>query len=660
MVVEKRGLSLTCSTGETTFSKAGFTNWKKALEKFDKHQSTSSHRESVELLVTIPSNTKDVGEMLSKAHAEQKAENRRMLKMILSSIRYLGRQGLALRGHYKIDESGRRGEFDSNLIQLLRTRAEDEPTFLNWLEKSQDKFTSPDIQNEILLIMAMHILRQIASELSGKWYTVMVDETTDLSNTEQMVLCLRHVDDNLEVHEELIGLYSLDATTADVLVATIQDVLLRMNLSINNCRGQCYDGCSSMSGSRSGVATRLSALEPRALYTHCYGHALNLAIQDVIKGVKIMGDTLDTVYEITKLIKKSPKRDTIFQKIKNEVGSGSPGVRILCPTRWTVRAEALASISENYQALQLTWDTAKEAARDTETRARIGGVAAQMEKFDFFFGIELGRKVLNMADNLSRSLQAATLSACGGQQLVKTTLATFQAIRTDECFSLFWEYLEVRRSSGDISPPTLPRARKVPRRYEVGVSTPVHPNTTQDHYKAIYFQVIDLAMAAITDRFNQRGFQMLQTLETLLTAEQPQRADLIKEVASFYVADLSNPDRLQVQLNALHTQTAGSDLDTIVAYLTSLGGIEKEYYSEVFKLVKLILVMPATNAVSERSFSALRRVKTWLRTTSQQVRLNWCMILHVHKDRTDALPLCTLANEFIDRNESRLRIFGHF
>ena len=65
------------------------------------------------------------------------------------------------------------------------------------MEKSQDKFTSPEIQNEILSIMALHILREIASELSGKWYTVMVDETTDLSNTEQMVLCLRYVDDNL-------------------------------------------------------------------------------------------------------------------------------------------------------------------------------------------------------------------------------------------------------------------------------------------------------------------------------------------------------------------------------------------------------------------------------------------------------------------------------
>lgn len=245
-------------------------------------------------------------------HKRQKTE-KCLYKIILSTIRYLGRQGLALRGHYKaVDESRKRSEFDSNFIQLLRTQAEDNPQLLKWMEKSQDKFTSPEIQNEILSIMALHILREIASELSGKWYTIMVDETTDLSNTEQMVLCLRYVDNNLEVHEELIGLYSLESTSADVVVTAIKDILLRMNLTINNCRGQCYDGGSNMSGARSGVATRLTDLESRALYTHCYGHALNLAIQDVVKGVKVMEDTLDTVYEITKLIRKSPKREVIF------------------------------------------------------------------------------------------------------------------------------------------------------------------------------------------------------------------------------------------------------------------------------------------------------------------------------------------------------------
>jgi hypothetical protein len=110
-------------------------------------------------------------------------------------------------------------------------------------------------------------------------------------------------------------------------------------------------------------------------YTHCYGHALNLAVQDAIKGLKIMDDTIDTVFEITKLIKKSPKRDVLFNKLKNEITTESPGIRVLCPTRWTVRAQALSSISE---VLEVTWENAVDETRDTEMRAQLRGAAAQM------------------------------------------------------------------------------------------------------------------------------------------------------------------------------------------------------------------------------------------------------------------------------------------
>ena len=196
-------------------------------------------------------------------------------------------------------------------------------------------------------------------------------------------------------------MYSLESTSAESVIFTIKDVLLHMNLRIENCRGQCYDGASSMSGQKSGVAKMMMDLQHRTLYTHCYGHALNLAAQDSIKHIKIMEDTLDTTYEITKLIKKSPKHEVTFKKFADDIKTGSPGIRTLCPTRWTVRAEALTSISENYQALQSTWEAAKQATKDTEMRAWIIGVASQMEKFDFFFGVELGRKCLSMVDNLS-------------------------------------------------------------------------------------------------------------------------------------------------------------------------------------------------------------------------------------------------------------------
>ena len=109
------------------------------------------------------------------------------------------------------------------------------------------------------------------------------------------------------------NLYSLDSTTAQAITYTIQDILLRLSLQLEKCRGQCYDGASAMAGCKTGVATKLLQKEPHALYTHCYGHAVNLAVQDAVKTNSVLRDTLDTVEEMRKLIKKSPKLSYISQ-----------------------------------------------------------------------------------------------------------------------------------------------------------------------------------------------------------------------------------------------------------------------------------------------------------------------------------------------------------
>lgn len=76
--------------------------------------------------------------------------------------------------------------------------------------------------------------------------------------------------------------------------------------------------------------------------------------------------------------------------------------------------------------------------------------------------------------------------------------------------------------------------------------------------------------------------------------------------------------------------------------------------------MQLILVLPATNATSERSFSAMRRVKYYLRSTMGQERLNHLMVLHVHKSETDSLDLIQIANTFVSRNDHREQVFGTF
>ena len=101
--------------------------------------------------------------------------------------------------------------------------------------------------------------------------------------------------------------------------------MLRLNLSLANCRGECYDGAANMVGIRTGVATQISEYEQRAIFTHCYGHTLNFAATDTMWQSKFLCCALDTVGEISRLLKYSPQRDTLFEKIKSDISPGVPG-----------------------------------------------------------------------------------------------------------------------------------------------------------------------------------------------------------------------------------------------------------------------------------------------------------------------------------------------
>ena len=135
----------------------------------------------------------------------------------------------------------------------------------------------------------------------------------------------------------------------------------------------------------------------------------------------------------------------------------------------------------------------------------------------------------------------------------------------------------------------------------------------------------------------------------------------LKAVLEVYGTDLNASD-LKLQLEILSTNIADgvTDIVDIKNYLQQLSPAEKALLSQVILVMKLILVMPATNASSECSFSAMRRVKSYLQSTMTQERLNHLMILHIHKELTDGLILTNIANEFVSKSERRLQVFGKF
>ena len=158
--------------------------------------------------------------------------------------------------------------------------------------------------------MALKVLPGITSGIAESGY-IMADECTDASNIEQLIICIHWVD-NMTVCKEYIGLMPLAPTNADTIVVCIMDMLLHMNLRIQDARWQYYDGYSTMTGTKNGVATQIRKLNEKCLLLYFYCHLLNLDVGDTKKN-SLLKDTLDMAYEITKL-KESLREEEFHQK----------------------------------------------------------------------------------------------------------------------------------------------------------------------------------------------------------------------------------------------------------------------------------------------------------------------------------------------------------
>ena len=183
-----------------------------------------------------------------------------------------------------------------------------------------------------------------------------------------------------------------------------------------------------------------------------------------------------------------------------------------------------------------------------------------------------------------------------------------------------------------------------------------------EHYRVLYYEALDVITSGISDRFQQPGYKTYAKVQTLLlkAAKSVDYQEELQFVLSFYGSDFDTLQlSTQLEIFSQSFKTAEEvTLSSIFTFFQDCTPAQVDLLCQVSKLVKLLLVMPATNAQSERSFSAVRRIKTYLHSTMIQQRLNNLMVLHVHKSHADDLDLIAVANNFIDGNDHRKNFFG--
>jgi hypothetical protein len=529
----------------------------------------------------------------------------------------LARQGLSFRGH--ADDEG-------NFRQLLLLRSSDSSDLAAWMTHDHRlKYTSHDMQNELLQIMAHTVVRNIVKDIcEHRYFSIIADESTDITCCQQFTLILRHVSHQFEVDETFIGMYEMQKADSAYLASVILDCLTRLNLDIRNARGQGYDGAAVMAGARNGVAAKISTIEPRAVYMHCAGHALNLALQDCSKHVTYIRDALDLIRELVNFIRCSPKRMRLFDEIRQLIPSAASAatsenlsrssLRPLCPTRWTVRTASLSSVAVSYSGLLQTLSKISHECGD-DGGAKASGFLKRLQSFEMYFSIQLALKVFEPAEECSKILQSAGLTAAEAHSSATFTASILREMRRPEKFDLLYDKCVSDADNLELDEPRLGRKTRRPRRYDEGSQAEqYYPETARDKFRQMYNEFIDTAVSCITDRFDNPAFTLFKQIESVLLHCANNNDSIPEEdvrAICNHFGDDCDYEKLTRQLGLLKDICESehvSHIDTVVSKLKNMGKCSM-LMSEVTRLLRLYLVIPASSASAERSFSALRRIK---------------------------------------------------
>lgn len=314
--------------GHKAFTVDGFRNWKKVRDgkycAFLSHvgkERDSYHKLCEQACEDLKNQAQHLPQVLMRQTSSQIAENRLRLKVSIDAILYLALQGCSMRGHDESAESTNRGNF-IELVKAFSTYSEKVSKLVLENAPKNASYISSDSQKEILQVVAEKVKWFIRDEIGAENFCIIVDEASDKSRKEQMVIVLRYVDKDGLIRERFFGIVHVPDTTSLTLKNKILSVLSHYNLDIKNVRGQGYDGASNMRGEWNGLQALISKECAYAYYIHCFAHRLQLALVAASKEVILVYQFFTKLTSIVTFILGSCKRsDELKAAYASEIAS---------------------------------------------------------------------------------------------------------------------------------------------------------------------------------------------------------------------------------------------------------------------------------------------------------------------------------------------------
>ncbi|WVZ58781.1 hypothetical protein U9M48_009012 [Paspalum notatum var. saurae] len=233
--------------GSNVFAKFGYEKWKKALEKFDKHAAFIAHKNTREKCDDFMSQKKSVTRKIYKYDKEEQERYEIRLSSSLDVARFLIMQGEAFRGYNESCSSLNKGTY-LELLDWYKGKVE-------VLKEAYDKghknckMVSHRIQKDLTKACAEEVMVVIMDEIHGRKFSVLIDESRDVSIKEQMAMILRFVSDEGKVLERFVGLQHIERCTAAALkeaivvvaTASVERVFSAMSIIKTDLRNKMGD-----------------------------------------------------------------------------------------------------------------------------------------------------------------------------------------------------------------------------------------------------------------------------------------------------------------------------------------------------------------------------------------------------------------------------------
>lgn len=617
-----------------------YSNWKNAREDFRKHANKEYHKTCAEFAKTFlevsSGKRSDIMSLMDKQQAKEKKENRAAIIPIIKTILFCAEQELPLRGD---NDSGplsliRSQLNDGKFRALLRFRIDSgdvslEKHVLNHPKNAQ--YMSPDIQNEIIQICSDIIIRKIIQKVdNAPCFTLLGDETMDISGTEQMSVCLRYLDfdDDLQkliIREDFVGFVPIYNQTSEKITEALLKRCKELSLEMKKCIGQGYDGARNMSGHVNGVQARMKNLYPLMMYVHCYSHRLNLALSNAMS-VPPVRNCLGIVNDVVNLFRNHAYATKILQDLIQEHVPQSKKKRLirLCETRFIERHDSILSFVELFQIIHMGLEEISEKSWAISKTAAC--LLAAVQKSEFLVSLLVCNRLFSITLPLSVQLQEKSRDLASAVEHVHEIVNMLQEERTTADVSFSKIFIAAEKLAND----TFDMELKVPRLTSKQTTRSNYQTDSVESYfrSAVFIPCLDTLIQNLSDKFLNENAGILSSLQILLPGFAAiNKVDDLHHLSPYF-DDRVSESAVKAEYKLWCEKLSGLEKDAEA--LQVLDFCDKSRFPTIKYLLTVLATLPVTTASVERSFSTMKRIKTYLRNSTGNERLSALAVLSIH------------------------------